>query len=109
MKAERKMDRVYFKSLNDLVDHLFEVASKQQWTWDQIAKESGLAKATIYRLGMGLTRYPQFRTVELLSYSLGGSLRYTKSRHQGTASSTKERRWILKFLKAPKAKRLKVA
>jgi hypothetical protein len=110
--TEKKNDGVYFHSLNTLVDRLFEVATKQQWTWERIADESGLSRYTIYNLGMGITRYPQFRTVELLAWSLGGTLSYSKQRTKGTASSTKQRRWILKFFEKETKKpsrKLKIA
>lgn len=73
---ERKLDGVYFASLNRLVDKLFEIAAKRLWTWEKLANESGLSASTIHNLGDRTTKYPQFRTVELLARSLGGKLDY---------------------------------
>ena len=92
----RKNDAVYFRSLNRLVDELFDIAAKQKkWTWDKMADESGLSRETIYKLGARLTKYPQYRTVELLAVALGGSLAHKPIK---TSAANARPRWTLKLL-----------
>ena len=72
----RKNHAVYSKSLNHLVDELFEVAYKQHMTWSQLAKKSGLSYATVRKLGERKTKYPQYRSVMLIAHAVGGSVQY---------------------------------
>lgn len=91
--TERKMDAHYEKALNRIVDKLFELAKAKQWTWEQMAEESGLSRTTIYALGARETRWPQYRTVELLAKALGGRMDYVK----GTEGKLPKRTWTLKI------------
>ncbi len=75
----RYKDNVYVPDLNRLVDHLFKEAADQKWSWTRLAEESGLAYSTVKKLGNYETRYPQFRTVQLLAKALGGSVEFTMS------------------------------
>lgn len=77
--TERKLDGHYTAALNRLIDRLFEVAAKKQWTWEKMAEESGLSSSTIHNLGGRVTRWPQYRTVELLARALGGRIDFVKA------------------------------
>lgn len=83
--VERKGATTYARSLNALVDKLFEVAYQQGLSWERMAERSGLARATIEKLGMRVTQYPQYRTVQLLAHALGGRLDYVKGQVGTTA------------------------
>ena len=92
--AERKMDAQYLRALNKLVDELFTIADQQRhWTWETLADKSGLSRQTIYKLGARVTKYPQYRTVELLAHALGGRLSFSKS----AATAVGKRQWTLKM------------
>lgn len=91
--TERKFDAHYQKALNVLVDKLFEVAAKKGWTWEQISEESGLARHTIFNLGARVTRWPQYRTVELLARALGGKIDFVK----GEIGKRTKPAWTLKI------------
>jgi hypothetical protein len=72
----RKNHAVYMRSLNHLVDELFEVAYQRHLTWSKLATASGLAYDTVRRLGERKTRYPQYRSVQLLTHALGGTVQW---------------------------------
>lgn len=80
-KKPRKMDSVYMPSLRILVDHLFQEAYNQQWTWNELAKQSGLSYTTIHNLGTYATRYPQLRTIQLIAHALGGHVKFEQGKH----------------------------
>jgi hypothetical protein len=92
-KPKPGLDTVYFRSLNALVDRLFGEAAKQKLTWIEMAELSGLARETIHRLGTRITKYPQFRTIELLANALGGRIEYAT----GTERRRTEVRWTPKL------------
>lgn len=94
--TERKMDAAYHKALNRLVDRLFELAKAKQWTWEQMAEQSGLSRGTIYALGSRETRWPQYRTVELLAKALGGRIDYVRG-EVGTKAPAVKKTWTLKI------------
>jgi hypothetical protein len=104
--TERKNDHVYFRDLNALVDELFKIAAKQHWTWEQMADRSGVSRQTIFKLGMGDTRYPQLRTVGLLAYALGGRLIYNKKPISKVMTLSQRQTFILKMI--PKKRKLKL-
>jgi len=70
--------QVYFKSLDALVDRLFQIAFDKKYTWAEMASISGIGAATISKLGNRETRFPQYRTVELLAHALGGKIDWAK-------------------------------
>lgn len=74
--TDKKMDAVYLPSLKRLVDRLFQEAYDQSMNWETLAKKSGLSSPTVRKLGRYETKYPQFRTVELLAIALGGRVRF---------------------------------
>lgn len=81
MKSKRKPPRLetrYHKSLNAIVDKLFNKAFDMRLTWVQMAELSGLSRETIHKLGSRQTRLPQFRTIELLAHALGGQMEFVK-------------------------------
>ena len=87
--ATRKRDawnKVYFKSLDDVIDRLFNVAYTNHLSWAQMADMSGLSPETICKLGNRETNYPQFRTIEMLARGLGGRLAFTEGTHRNTVS-----------------------
>jgi AraC-like DNA-binding protein len=56
----------YEQYLDQLVDVIFSKAAKK-YTWEELADQAGLSRRTVYNLGMRVTRFPQLRTVYLLS------------------------------------------
>lgn len=74
--TDKKMDAVYLPSLKKLVDYLFQEAYDQKLNWEVLAKKSGLAGSTVRKLGRYETKYPAFRTVELIAIALGGHVRF---------------------------------
>ena len=60
--------------LNKLVDEFYKKATKDRVTWQELAKKAGLSYATVYRLGMRITKYPQLRTVFALAKALNVQL-----------------------------------
>jgi len=74
----RRNHTIYINSLNQLVDVLFEEAFSRQLTWSVLAKQSGLSYSTVKNLGTRKTKYPQYRTVQLLAHSLGGKVAFSK-------------------------------
>lgn len=74
--AGKKMDSVYLPSLKKLVDMLFQEAYDQKMNWETLAKVSGLSSQTVRKLGRYETKYPAFRTVELIARGLGGCVRF---------------------------------
>ncbi len=73
------IDRRYEQFLDKLVDEIFEVAS-ERWTWHELALNSGLAPATVARLGNRETRLPQLRTIFRLANSLGMDVKLIERR-----------------------------
>ena len=77
--SERDRDAEYETRLDDLVDELFNEASRY-WTWPELAHEAGLAYSTVYNLGERVTRLPQLRTVYRLADALGMDVQVVKRR-----------------------------
>lgn len=100
-ETDRKLDGYYLKRLNHMVDKLFDEAAKRQWTWEKIAEESGLSRNTVYNLGARVTKYPQYRTVELLAHALGGRLTFTKTKE----GRHPKRTWTLKLFSGRRRKK----
>jgi DNA-binding phage protein len=71
---------VYKQSLNRIIDVLFEKAYNMKMSWPELAKQSGLSRETVVSLGTRKTKYPQFRTVQLIAHAVGGRLDYMKGR-----------------------------
>lgn len=74
--TEKKMDAVYLPSLKRLVDILYQEAYDQKLNWEALAKKSGLSGSTVRKLGRRETKYPAFRTMELIALALGGHVRF---------------------------------
>ncbi len=72
------MDKLYFKSLDALIDRLFEEAFRRKLSRADIARQAGLSETTVRKLIERKTILPQLRTVELLAYAVGGRLDYHK-------------------------------
>jgi transcriptional regulator with XRE-family HTH domain len=70
-KQKRLLGREYDSFLDQIVDELFELATAADMTWSDFAKRSGLAPATVYRLGNRTTRAPQLRTIWKLARAVG--------------------------------------
>lgn len=87
------MDKKYYKSLDALVDRLFEEAKRLKLTWHDMARQAGLSEATVRKLGDGTTLFPQLRTVELLAYGIGGKLEYQRGQERAAMKKT----WTLKM------------
>lgn len=66
------------KTLNKLLDEIYIESDKLEWSWTQLAEESGLAVSTVYNIGTLVTRRPQFRTVARLAYAVGYRLQLIK-------------------------------
>ena len=49
-KKQQIDDDEYYNALNKLVDRLFELASKQGWTWQKLSEESGVGGPTIDKI-----------------------------------------------------------
>jgi hypothetical protein len=92
IRVEKKMDSIYIPSLKVLIDLLFQEAYKQRWNWERLAKESGLSSSTVRKLGRYETRYPQFRTVQLIAHALGGHIKF----HTGPAGRIPKVTWTPK-------------
>ena len=63
----------YEQYLDRVVDVLFKEAAKD-YTWEEWADKAGLARTTVYNLGMRVTQRPQLRTVFLLAKAIGVEL-----------------------------------
>lgn len=74
-----KNHAVYVRSLNHLVDELFEHAYANKLTWSQLSKKSGLSYQTVRKLGERKTKYPQYRTVTLLAHAVGATVQYKET------------------------------
>lgn len=105
-KREEAME--YFtNSLNKLVDHLFQEAFKQKWTWQKLSEEAGVCGSTIDKLGARITKSPHYRTVELIASALGYRIDMVKGRYRAGAARTKLK--LYKLPREPRRKKLKVA
>lgn len=68
-------ERQYFRDLNKVVDEIFaEAASQFEWTWNQLAENSGLSCQTVMNLGDRKTKYPRFMTIYRLAKAIGWEL-----------------------------------
>jgi DNA-binding Xre family transcriptional regulator len=103
----QKMYNEYFNSLNTLVDHLFDLATKQKWSWEKLADEAGIGKQTIANLGDRKTRFPQYRTVECIAIAMGGRIDFVRGRYQHRKANLKLRKH--KLPSEPRRKKLKIA
>lgn len=101
----RKYSIQYERALNRLVDKLYQEAFARGWSWEKMAEKSGLALQTVCNLGNYVTRVPQFRTVELIAQSLGGSLVYREGMITAYKRRQKQKRLYKKDLKLLKVKR----
>lgn len=94
------MDKKYYKSLDALVDKIFEVAKAKKLTWEDMDRQGGLSETTVRKLGDRTTLFPQLRTVELLAYGIGGKLEYQSGQERAAVKKT----WtIVSFNKQRKA------
>jgi hypothetical protein len=84
---KQSINRDYANRLNRLVDEIFQVACDKQMTWAQLADKSGLTPVTVHRLGERITKFPQYRTMELLAQAVGGRLKFMEG--QQAASKLK--------------------
>jgi hypothetical protein len=75
-RDEKSVDHDYLERLNVLVDQLFQAACDKQMTWVQLAGKSGLSASTVHNLGERITRFPHYRTMELLARAVGGRLTF---------------------------------
>lgn len=73
-------DDIYLPGLKALVDRLFQEAFNLKMDWYEMAKRSGLSDTTIHKLGNEETKYPQFRTVQLLAYAVGGHVSFQQGK-----------------------------
>ena len=72
--SNREPEKDYMKALHDLVDKIYRLAADEGWGWNDLADEAGVAHATVYRLGMRQTQWPEFRTVYRLATAVGCEL-----------------------------------
>ncbi len=70
-KREQKLQREFETDLNNIVDDLFVLATKKQWTLFHFSKEANVAVQTVDRLYNRETVQPQLRTVWKLAKALG--------------------------------------
>jgi len=99
------IETTYFRSLNAVIDRLFQEAFKQRLNWYEMGKLSGLSNETVRRLGRRETQRPQFRTIELLANALGGKLEF-----EATTKRVKiKRSWTPRVFDGRSKKRLKAA
>jgi len=74
-------DRNYFCDLHKIVDEIFtEAASKYDWTWRQLAVQSGLSHQTVGNLGDRVTKWPRFMTIYRLAKAVGWDLSVKESK-----------------------------
>lgn len=65
----------YYQDLHKILDDVFqEAATEMNWTWCQLASNAGLAYQTVANLGDRKTKFPQFRTVQLMVRAVGWEL-----------------------------------
>jgi hypothetical protein len=102
-----KDDKAYFSDLNKLVDHLYKVATDQQWTYTKLAQESGLTKKTIDNLGSRKTQFPQYRTVQNIAVALGGRVDFIKGKFSWRGAKGRLKIWKLK--REPRKRKLRAA
>jgi pyruvate-formate lyase len=93
----RPIDHVYFRSLNALVDRLFQEAFRQKVSFSDMARNSELSEQTIRRLAGRVTKWPQLRTVELLAHSLGTRLAFKA----GVKHEAMKKTWTIKMFAKP--------
>ena len=94
-----KNHTVYFHSLNYLIDKLFTEAFRQKLSWGELSDKSGLSVSTIMNLASRKTRYPAYRTVQLLAHGLGGKVVFSTG-HVGRRTKVA---WALKLFSGRQA------
>lgn len=75
MMAKSKRDEPrYRNALRRLVTKLFDAAFERGHTWESLADKAGVSRNTVFYLANRNTRFPHYRTLELLAQAVGGSL-----------------------------------
>lgn len=78
-KMKRRKKENWEVVQGELLDTIFDIAyNLHGWSTNRLAKQAGLAWSTIERLYVGQTRRPQFRTIVLLSNTVGMDVRLVK-------------------------------
>lgn len=100
--AQHKFTKKYKEDLHSIVTKLFDECYNKGWTWDQFATKAGVSYNTVFYLGNRNTRFPQFRTLQLLAGALGGSLTYKNGMATGFKSKKKILRLKAKDVRKPR-------
>lgn len=91
MARVRELEATHEKALNKLVDDIYQRAFDYQWDWSELSRQSGLSYNTVVNLGQRITRFPQFRTVQLLAKAVGGDVRFVEVTSGGRVRGTTSR------------------
>lgn len=81
-------ERQYFRDLHKIIDDVFaEAAASFDWTWSQLAVNSGLSYQTVANLGDRQTKWPRFLTIYRLAKAVGWEivLKESKSARKSAA------------------------
>jgi hypothetical protein len=84
-------DGAYWADLNNVLDLLFDTATKLKMTWADLATQSGLALGTIHNLGDRLTRRPQFRTIRNLGLAVGMKITFQNNKAKVETVAAKQK------------------
>lgn len=75
MKIESKfissLEKKYSNHLHDLIDEIYEIAAAKQWTWSELALNSGISYSTVLKLGNRDTKYPRHMTIWKMAKAVG--------------------------------------
>ena len=66
-----------------IIDYLNALKNKGNFTYESIAKLSGIPEATVKNIITGKTEDPRFETLSKIIYAMGGSLDEINSRTKG--------------------------
>jgi len=71
-RQKARVEREYMAKLESLVDDIYEIASDVwDFSWADLAEQSGCAYTTVWRLGMRVTRWPRLQTLYKLARAVG--------------------------------------
>lgn len=74
-----KNEPTYLKTLDDMLEDIYDVSTARGWTYKRFSAESGISARTISRLGNYVTRRPMLRTIVKLATAVG--MRVTIQKH----------------------------
>lgn len=102
MAKKQRMTAAYKKTLWNIVNQLFDEAHAKGWTWAGFAQRAGVAETTVFYLGNRNTRFPQFRTLQMLAEAVGGTLTFKHGQVTGFKANKKIHRLYVRDVRKPR-------